>query len=368
MPGPVGGADAGGMEAVLLLVTGLVLGLGLGVAAACALLRRRAERLLTRDPVTGALSRWAVDRRLADDPPAAVVVADVDGLKQLNDRHGHAAGDLALRAMTERLRRVSGAPVGRLGGDELLALCDHERQAADVAPSLTTTIGLPDGTPAIVTASTGACTCPAHRGPAALACADARMYEVKQQRSRPEHGSGGHVVTLYEDDAFLVDTVASFLEPALAGRGAAVVVATPDHCEALRRELGLLGLGRRSTDRLVLLDAAETLGAFMRGGRPQHDLFAATLRPVLVRAAGSGGPVRVFGEMVALLWAEGRREAALELEDLWNALGAELEFALLCAYPTRLLGGPAALGEVCCRHDVTRRQDAPGPAAAAVHA
>ncbi|MDP9275804.1 MAG: MEDS domain-containing protein [Chloroflexota bacterium] len=43
--------------------------------------------------------------------------------------------------------------------------------------------------------------------------------------------------------------------------------------------------------------------------------------------------MRVFGEMVALLWAEGDRNGALVLEELWNDLTRRLSFPLLCAYP-----------------------------------
>ena len=44
------------------------------------------------------------------------------------------------------------------------------------------------------------------------------------------------------------------------------------------------------------------------------------------------GPVRIFGEMVAVLWAEGKTRAAIRLEELWNALTTR-HVSLLCAYP-----------------------------------
>jgi hypothetical protein len=43
--------------------------------------------------------------------------------------------------------------------------------------------------------------------------------------------------------------------------------------------------------------------------------------------------VRVFGEMVSLLWDAGLIDAAVELEVLWNELGVQYPFSLLCAYP-----------------------------------
>jgi MEDS: MEthanogen/methylotroph, DcmR Sensory domain len=45
--------------------------------------------------------------------------------------------------------------------------------------------------------------------------------------------------------------------------------------------------------------------------------------------------VRVFGEMVALLWNEGNARGAVRLEDLWNNLAKKIPFTLLCAYPLK---------------------------------
>jgi len=44
--------------------------------------------------------------------------------------------------------------------------------------------------------------------------------------------------------------------------------------------------------------------------------------------------VYVFGEMVAILWADQNYDAALELEELWNELACRVPMTLLCAYPS----------------------------------
>lgn len=62
--------------------------------------------------------------------------------------------------------------------------------------------------------------------------------------------------------------------------------------------------------------------------------FADIVGSLIVRARGeSTRQVRVFGEMVALLWADGDRNGALVLEELWNDLTRRMSFPLLCAYP-----------------------------------
>ena len=57
--------------------------------------------------------------------------------------------------------------------------------------------------------------------------------------------------------------------------------------------------------------------------------------------------------MVAVLWAEGAREAALRLEELWNDLGRQIPFSLLCAYPLKAFGSEAGaepLQRICNEH------------------
>jgi diguanylate cyclase (GGDEF)-like protein len=90
----------------------------------------RLESLATTDKLTGLASRHASDillpqaivdaRRMTE--PMAVVLLDIDGFKQVNDRHGHLIGDAVLRAVAEAAREaVRGADIiCRWGGDEYL--------------------------------------------------------------------------------------------------------------------------------------------------------------------------------------------------------------------------------------------------------
>jgi len=83
-----------------------------------------------RDPLTGAYNRrhalpW-LERRLAPTAPGrkriAVMLADLDYFKRVNDHHGHAAGDAVLCAVTERLAAHlrEGDMLARIGGEEFL--------------------------------------------------------------------------------------------------------------------------------------------------------------------------------------------------------------------------------------------------------
>lgn len=78
-----------------------------------------ARRVAYADALTGLPNRRAFDERLARlSAQAAIAMIDVDHFKRFNDRHGHAAGDLALRAVARVLRRVRGGTAFRYGGEE----------------------------------------------------------------------------------------------------------------------------------------------------------------------------------------------------------------------------------------------------------
>lgn len=151
-----------------------------------------------------------------------------------------------------------------------------------------------------------------------------------------------HLVELYETEHALADSVHAFLSPALRTAGAAVIIATPEHRVLFARALedGWVPVDRLvANGRLVLLDAAETLSAFMVDGLPDGARFRATIEPVLDRVGARGRHVSAYGEMVALLWAAGNVAAAIALEDLWNDLARVRAFDLLCAYPIATFEG-----------------------------
>jgi two-component system cell cycle response regulator len=127
-----------------LLLCGVVMVISLMVAV----LRERVNRLIARladaartDALTGLLNRRGfqelmeveIERALRSSRPLAILVGDLDHFKHLNDRYGHAAGDLALRRFAEiatlASRRIDA--VARIGGEEFaLLLPDTEQHAA----------------------------------------------------------------------------------------------------------------------------------------------------------------------------------------------------------------------------------------------
>ena len=165
-----------------------------------------------------------------------------------------------------------------------------------------------------------------------------------------------HLVELYDSDADLAASVRAFLAPAVDGGDTALVVATAAHRAAFAAAFAAAGhdLGRaEAAGRYVALDAAEVLAGFMVDGMPDPARFRAVVGPRLAAEAAAGRRVRIYGEMVALLWAAGRVGAAVALEDLWNALAAGHEFALLCAYPSSVAAQRPVRAEfelMCAQH------------------
>ena len=151
-------------------------------------------------------------------------------------------------------------------------------------------------------------------------------------------GTSDHVILVYEADAHLVDAVSRFVSTGLAAGEAAIVVATPPHREQLDARLRAHGVDLATAcaqGQYIALDAAETLAQFMVDGWPDAQRFADVVGDIIARTGSRYPHVRVFGEMVALLWAAGHGDATLHLEALWHDLLKTYTFPLLCAYPIR---------------------------------
>jgi len=165
------------------------------------------------------------------------------------------------------------------------------------------------------------------------------ILPVHESRPIAAVGRCVHQVQFYETDAFLAAAVADFIRSPLNVGGAAILIASQSHRSLILQKLEHLGVSSRALlDRCLMPDAEETLTAFMRNGHPDPGLFDATIGTLLEQATASRtspAPVSAFGEMVAVLWRSGEREAAVQLEQLWSEFCRRRGLDLLCAYPLR---------------------------------
>lgn len=160
-----------------------------------------ARRLAFEDPLTGLANRRALMARWnpAGAQPAdmhghrALLMIDIDGFKQVNDRFGHSAGDDFLVEFAARLRACTGPDdiVYRLGGDEFMidVACPGggSARAAAVCEAVLSRLGPPfclGGEAVELRATVGGSLCPDH-GTALrelMEKADAALYRLKKDR------------------------------------------------------------------------------------------------------------------------------------------------------------------------------------------
>jgi PAS domain S-box-containing protein len=149
-----------------------------------------------------------------------------------------------------------------------------------------------------------------------------------------------HTVQFYGDDGVLLHELNNYIGSALTGGSSSVIIATAGHIDNLSLKLKGQGIDlakAAAESRYIALDATDVLSRFMVNGRPKPLRFSEVIGGVIARAAGASRAenrrVVAFGEMVALLWAEGNVEGAIQVEKLWNELAKMYSFALHCAYP-----------------------------------
>ncbi len=189
------------------------------------------------------------------------------------------------------------------------------------------------------------------------------IRQMGREPHRTHHGPCTHDVHFYNADDDLSRALVGFLADGLALGQPILVIATKAHRRAFADGLRKMGLDpdEAYSGRLaVWLDARETLAAFMEGGRPDRDLFMATVGSVFDRLLRKREYllVRAYGEMVDLLCQDGNLRGALALEGLWNELADRYAYSLLCGYSME--GVFRAAGDEGFRHVLTQHGRAHG--------
>jgi len=192
----------------------------------------------------------------------------------------------------------------------------------------------------------------------------------------PEHDldftDGSHFVHLYGTDLeALARAVGTFMADGRAHGHGALVIVGPENWEAISSDLEHRGVdvaGALADGSIVVLDAGATLASFVVDGRPDPALFDATVGAAIRDAARHDPGVRLYGEMVGLLWSAGDAAAAAALEAMWNELLAEVPVRLFCSYPLDIFGADFERSNVdailCAHSHLVPAAAGPGLAAA----
>jgi len=172
-----------------------------------------------------------------------------------------------------------------------------------------------------------------------------------------------HAVRFYDSVESLARMVAGFLAEGLAARQPALAITTPDHGRTIEDALSREGwnvAALKASGELTVLDADETMAAFMVDGMPDAAKFNAIVSKAIERACQgrTDCTIRAYGEMVDVLWKRHHSVAAMRLEMLWNKLAATKDFSLLCGYAMGHFLKDAHRAEVCAQHTHVMTDDA----------
>ena len=153
-------------------------------------------------------------------------------------------------------------------------------------------------------------------------------------------GPGDHVVQIYDNDHTYLNFLEGFVAAGFAANDCVLVIATEKHLNSLENRLRFKGYNvfeLKLQDQYVALDARETLAEFMINNWPDEVLFAHVMSQHIAKAGSKKRKVRVFGEMVSILWVEGNRGATVQLEHLWDKMCKRETLSLFCAYPQSII-------------------------------
>jgi hypothetical protein len=165
-----------------------------------------------------------------------------------------------------------------------------------------------------------------------------------------------HIAQLYQDEAFLTEAVCHFVGEGLRKGDGVIVIATLQRWRTISRLLEGEGCSPAEPAReghLLYLEGGGTLARLMIAGMPDRLAFENVIGGAVGRMRRHFTTVRVFSEMVDLLWQSGNRPAALRLEAFWADLVKANDISLFCVYAMNPLdaasyGGP--LESICQAH------------------
>lgn len=175
--------------------------------------------------------------------------------------------------------------------------------------------------------------------------------------SRRPDGSreGNHFVQLYDQEFSLIDAVTTFFITGIRRGDGAIAIADQAHLAAFEEALRGSGVhldALRSGGRYVEVDGEALLDQVLVGDTVDVSTFSSVVGDLIDDVALSTGAVRIFGEMVAMMWAGGNVAGAIALEEAWNELAMRHPFQLFCAYPALAFEQEhlESLTEVCRQH------------------
>ena len=135
--------------------------------------------------------------------------------------------------------------------------------------------------------------------------------------------TGSQIVQACQNVAAQAEIITQYIKEGLQNDEAVIVIAKPAVRKAVTFELNELGLdvqAIKNQGQIKFFDAEFLLLGFMNEGAIEEQAFQEFVGTPIQTAQLKFGKVRVFSEMVDLLWKNGQHSAALQLENLWSKL------------------------------------------------
>ncbi len=146
---------------------------------------------------------------------------------------------------------------------------------------------------------------------------------------------GRHFAQIHRESDTLVESAFAFLEAGVRSDHSVLLIASPDQEQRLFDRLAADKLHPKSlcnSGQMAVLYSDEILLQLLKDGVPEWAEFRSVLAPVLSRLQPAGRGVRIYSELADTLWGAGNTEAAIRLEDFWNAMASAYSFSLYCGY------------------------------------
>jgi hypothetical protein len=165
-----------------------------------------------------------------------------------------------------------------------------------------------------------------------------------------------HIVELFDTPASIADTASRFIKQATEGRADVLVAARRRHWVRIASRLERSGfpIERATTEgRLTLVDAEVLVSNFMRRGQPDPALFEQHASRLVTRRAQNASQLWIYAEIGEVLAEEGNFRAVQQVEEMWNVLGGQHPFRLMCGYSAAHFAAAAArleLNTICDAH------------------
>jgi hypothetical protein len=176
------------------------------------------------------------------------------------------------------------------------------------------------------------------------------------QNSIAEFNAPQHIVELFDSIESLVDTVSAFVSDGLSKGDRALVLMRLAQWNSVASKLTSRHVALSeaiASGRLTVLDGTRTLARIMPHGSPCRGLFEEVIGKTVRRICAAGARLRVYGDLMDVLAADGNFQGAHELEKMWSDLTRQEPVTVLCGYSAATFDNADAgetLKSICRSH------------------